>query len=502
MKKYIYILILISAVAAFFLPFQFLLNFAHDDSFFYIKTAHNLSKGLGSTFDGVNLTNGYHPLYFIVLVAVYSVTGFIAGITPEFIYRLTVLLHFIILIFTFLLLDASLKFVLKDKFGKLNSALIFVLLSALVFIRDFGLESHLACLLSSAFLYIKAKEYSNGENYLYDKSALIALLFMTRTDFLYSVIPLVVIADMLTCKEKKKSAFVLILFLATIAIIYYSVNYFVFGHIETVSGSILNAFPRVLLIENINNLLIDPSKLYNQFARIVFVFVAVISFAFYYGRNLKNKPGKGYFLVLLGFGFGSVLFSVLHLMFNFYGIREWYMTLPVFVSSACLAIIPGKRKKFLIPALLLSSALFLYVFWGSRLNNFKYVSGYEYSKALEKITNPDDLIYQVDFCGVTGFFSNRSIVNGDGLANSFEYSDLLKKGKIDEFLNNTNVKYYSTYSAKDILKDSVYIDDNFSDKINGKIFSFGKSSLILQMPFKWNHMAFDMEGKWYLFKLK
>ena len=39
-----------------------LANFFHDDAFFYIKTAQNISVGLGSTFDGLNQTNGYHPL--------------------------------------------------------------------------------------------------------------------------------------------------------------------------------------------------------------------------------------------------------------------------------------------------------------------------------------------------------------------------------------------------------------------------------------------------------
>ena len=77
---------------------------------------------------------------------------------------------------------------------------------------------------------------------------------------------------------------------------------------------------------------------------------------------------------------------------------------------------------------------------------------------------------------------------------------MLKSGRLDEYIKEKNVKYYSTYSSRNLLKDSVYTDDNFSDKINGKVFSFPKSSLVLEMPFKWNHIAFSLEGKWYLFK--
>jgi small basic protein len=44
-----------------------------DDAFYYLRTARNIAMGLGSTFDGISLTNGYHPLWMAVCVAVFSV---------------------------------------------------------------------------------------------------------------------------------------------------------------------------------------------------------------------------------------------------------------------------------------------------------------------------------------------------------------------------------------------------------------------------------------------
>jgi hypothetical protein len=41
-----------------------------DDTFYYFKTAVNVSRGLGSTFDGINRTNGYHPLWLGTLAVV------------------------------------------------------------------------------------------------------------------------------------------------------------------------------------------------------------------------------------------------------------------------------------------------------------------------------------------------------------------------------------------------------------------------------------------------
>ena len=49
---------------------KLLANFA-DDAFYYFKTASNIANGLGPTFDGENLTNGYHPLWMGVNVLIY-----------------------------------------------------------------------------------------------------------------------------------------------------------------------------------------------------------------------------------------------------------------------------------------------------------------------------------------------------------------------------------------------------------------------------------------------
>lgn len=44
-----------------------------DDGFYYLQIARNLAQGAGSTFDGVNLTNGYQPLWLLILVPIFRV---------------------------------------------------------------------------------------------------------------------------------------------------------------------------------------------------------------------------------------------------------------------------------------------------------------------------------------------------------------------------------------------------------------------------------------------
>ena len=50
--------------------------FTRDDAYYYFKVAQNITEGLGSTFDGINLTNGYHPLWMLVCIPVFALARF------------------------------------------------------------------------------------------------------------------------------------------------------------------------------------------------------------------------------------------------------------------------------------------------------------------------------------------------------------------------------------------------------------------------------------------
>jgi hypothetical protein len=50
--------------------------FTRDDAFYYYKVAQNISEGNGSTFDGINPTNGYHPLWMLVCVPIFALARF------------------------------------------------------------------------------------------------------------------------------------------------------------------------------------------------------------------------------------------------------------------------------------------------------------------------------------------------------------------------------------------------------------------------------------------
>src|SRR5689334_13555086 len=50
--------------------------FTRDDAYYYFKVAQNISEGHGSTFDGINPTNGYHPLWMLVCIPIFALARF------------------------------------------------------------------------------------------------------------------------------------------------------------------------------------------------------------------------------------------------------------------------------------------------------------------------------------------------------------------------------------------------------------------------------------------
>ncbi len=78
--------------------------FTRDDAYYYFNVARHIGEGLGSSFDGINLTNGYHPLWMLINIPVFMlarvdlilplrilllVMGALQAATAVLLYRLT-----------------------------------------------------------------------------------------------------------------------------------------------------------------------------------------------------------------------------------------------------------------------------------------------------------------------------------------------------------------------------------------------------------------------------
>jgi len=50
--------------------------FVRDDAYYYFKVAQNIALGNGSTFDGINFTNGYHPLWMLICIPIFALAKY------------------------------------------------------------------------------------------------------------------------------------------------------------------------------------------------------------------------------------------------------------------------------------------------------------------------------------------------------------------------------------------------------------------------------------------
>ncbi|MCE1255003.1 MAG: hypothetical protein LWX83_15830 [Anaerolineae bacterium] len=84
MKKYripfelILALVVIAAnIYVVFAPANSLMNwYTTDDAFYYFKTAQNFTEGHGLSFDGISRSGGFHPLWMMVCIPVFSLARF------------------------------------------------------------------------------------------------------------------------------------------------------------------------------------------------------------------------------------------------------------------------------------------------------------------------------------------------------------------------------------------------------------------------------------------
>lgn len=65
-------------------------HFMADDAFYYFQVARHVAAGHGSTFDGVHVTNGYHPMWLLLTAGIFRISGGTGDVPLYLIYGLQV----------------------------------------------------------------------------------------------------------------------------------------------------------------------------------------------------------------------------------------------------------------------------------------------------------------------------------------------------------------------------------------------------------------------------
>ena len=432
-----------------------------DDASYYLKIAENFNNGKGFSFDGLHQTNGFQPLWQYILIALTFIYSSDPGTTLRIVLIIQVVLLFLSgnLIFRFLSDYFTYKIIFAGGF-------IFILF---VFFQSVNsMETALLIFMISVILFFsgtkKIIEIHNSRNEIIF-GILSGLLILTRLDSVFFIFPVILICFFKIFRSNERGKKMLTLFLifagsALVLMPYLIYNYKEFGNIIPVSGYLKSGFPEVKFNDKFNDLL--------HYRETYFAFTAVIYLTWYFVKFKINKT-KYFHSCLAVMSAGVICLLIYMIFFLNWVIFSWYfITYSLFVSLAvCLPLRYILSLKFERTANILYFIILIFIsfYWGFKFFKF-YTTGYrhlggnwniesyEAAQWTKKNTQPGDLFAMKD-AGHFSYFSEREVINLDGLVNNFEYQEVLKNKSLNSYLKENRVRYiiqHALWNRSDVTR--------------------------------------------------
>lgn len=438
-------------------PAELACSFISDDAFYYFKTAVNISKGLGSTFDSYNFTNGYHPLWMLVCV----LTAFVTRDLYEYV-RLIMWVD----LFLVLLLSIQIYRMTQSWLGPVFAGLLICLVNWPIsgtFRLFNGLETalFLSIVLVTVKLMVEGSFESSRDMLLLGVT--LGTAFLARTSFVLFAPVLVGYAIFRYRRGDfritySKTAYLLVPGCLLVAP-YLAWNYLETGHVEQISGLVKNYWGAAtsrssmdyvraafrlggILFSNIGVYDGSPNKwLLYTINAVLCVFIALMG---YRRRDSLSSLFKVESMLLLT---GMAASEVCYYLFSYLnGVRHWHLALPVLVVQIVFVFLlksvyeaeTDKPEKRVVLMVAVTALWGLHLVWVP-LDHF---GRRNMSKALfdERCGNirtgnwlranvpPQTKIGGANV-GKLGYFSDRNVINLDGLSNGVELLDYLLQGK-------------------------------------------------------------------------
>lgn len=460
-----------------------------DDSFYYFEIAKNAALGLGSTFDGVSATNGYHPLWLLILIPLYKITaafglGMFAPIQIALFF--SVLLNLGTGIFVYALLSR----ITPQKTIRTLSLMLFLWNPYLVYETINGLETALALFLTAAFFFLSVR--AAGSQRLLPtivSGAVGGAMVLARLD-LGVFVAAVFLWSLWRSPNQTgmRRALALAIPVGLIVLPWVVWNTVGFGMFLT-SASGANTLVNHVLIEQDNGsgvLQFIKATVYNTDraarellehtgAAGLMLIMAGAAFAFI-ARNtrIQNTLRDNETLYVLASGF---LFLFLFNASVRWTVRSWYfVSFGIFVAFLAAFVLTRmnhewamtKRTKQATTAALAGAVLFLFfVSWHKDLRVRFPQQGEMYAAALWLNENvPPETNVGVFNAGIIGYVAHARVINLDGLVNNNAY-EAMRDRHLWRYIREEEIEYiidfpvYITYRYRSFFGEdiSVYLDD-------------------------------------------
>lgn len=429
---------------------DFLIRFFPDDAFYYIQTAWNFSQAGKISFDGVNWTNGFHPLFFVI-------SAFFTLLFPKHIFLNVFFLLNLFFIFSSVLLcinqlNNNISSPLKYLF------LLFFTLPAFLFYAwiSCGMEAGLVILTTVLFFWawvqaIRKNFKDKVQNLLL--GAAITLLILSRLDLILILPPFVFyICSKLLQRGNgltiKNSLWIFILPLI-FGGLYLTLNVIFTEHIIPISGvakRLLSEEPSRISWEsitsiNITGLILTFTPIMGSLA--FFMFASI--------PRLRKKFSPAHLNAILLLNIGLILFYLYLLFFAFFAwnLFFWYFAFPeavllitgVLLIGSIFSEMPFQNSIWNYRISVIGLGLFINILVNSyfliRWVPWEQNTSYQLikvSRKIDRLCGPNAVIGAFD-AGIIGYYTAGRVINLDGLANNFDYfENYLVPKRLKEYL--------------------------------------------------------------------
>ena len=463
-----YGLITISAVIQLLIvsqPLEFLLaTVLPDDAFYYFEIARNITQGLGSTFDGTNLTNGYHPLWLLTLIPIF--THFSSG-GPLDIEPVRAALHLAVFfnVITACVLYRILGYFTKDRVLAAFGLFAYLFNPFVLFETVNGLETALSLLLVSVFFLVTLRLQEKDTTRTYVLLGLIGgAMILARLDTaFYAAAVLCWVLFRKGFKYGFPRAVGSGLIICAVVVPLFVVNYMTFGMVLTSASQTGTLVSHTLNAQDNGTSLFEVTKatvyhFYNGVDQLLLTrtgapWLFLILFGVWCAsliRSGKIPRRLSDIQAIHALGLGFVLLFLANVVVRWGG-RPWYfMSFEFFVSiMAVLAVaslsLSGRYKQITVLLLAVLMTFFFYVSWSKEIRN-QHVNQVEmYSMASWMNEQPpEDARVGVFNAGIIGYFSTREVINLDGLVNNAVFH-AMEERRVWEYIANERIAYIADF---------------------------------------------------------
>jgi hypothetical protein len=429
------------------LPLNLLARLFQDDAFFYLSIARNFAAGRGSSFDGVHPTNGYHPLWMLLLSGYHH----LVPLRGELGLRAVLLLDAALFVLALLIMGGLLARVGLSAATQRCATIVAV---ATVGFANFGLEAFvwLAAFWSFAAVVWRLVDRPAGVGHYLLAALSVVACYLARSD---SVLFVATMGGYLTlvlvAREGERGAGLVLAAiwapLVWIAVAQAEVNRAYFGGVHTISSA-LKVGSASLALEMLRAS--DGRTLQTTLHRGVFLAVfagSVLAIALLFGRDWRDQRRNHWRRLLLAANAYVALFCGAALLTLTEPPRTWYYTVAFGVLAvSALSILewrprsPASRPRRVLLALGTAAvSLLALASLGAQFRSSPRENSLAAAAWLRSHAAPGTISYVTDGSGIINYFSERPVIDGDGLVNTFHFKDCVERRRLDDYLRENEV---------------------------------------------------------------